>query len=60
MKISGAGLHGLFEASTTIGYNYSSKPKIIIILTDDQGYDDFNIYGASGYSNPNLDQIKKG
>ena len=32
-------------------------PNIIIIFTDDQGYADLGVYGAQGYSTPNLDQM---
>ncbi len=32
-------------------------PNIIIIFTDDQGYGDLGIYGAVGFSTPNLDRL---
>ena len=32
-------------------------PNIIIILTDDQGYQDLGVYGAVGFETPNLDQL---
>lgn len=32
-------------------------PNIILIFTDDQGYGDVGVYGATGYSTPNLDQL---
>ncbi|WP_163932030.1 sulfatase [Paraferrimonas sp. SM1919] len=34
-----------------------TKPNVIIIMTDDQGYGDVGSYGAQGYSTPNLDQM---
>ncbi|RKQ49717.1 arylsulfatase [Roseivirga pacifica] len=34
-----------------------SKPNVIIIFTDDQGYQDVGSYGAVGFKTPNLDQM---
>jgi arylsulfatase len=34
-----------------------SSPNIIFILTDDQGYGDLGIYGATDIETPNLDQL---
>jgi arylsulfatase len=34
-----------------------SPPNIVIIFTDDQGYADVGVYGATGYSTPHLDQL---
>lgn len=33
------------------------SPNVVIIFTDDQGYEDVGVYGADGYSTPNLDQM---
>ena len=35
----------------------STKPNIIIIFTDDQGYADLGSYGAVGFETPNIDQL---
>jgi arylsulfatase A len=35
----------------------SPLPNIIIIFADDQGYADVGIYGAKGFSTPNLDKM---
>lgn len=36
-----------------------SKPNILLILTDDQGYGDLGIHGNVGVKTPNLDQLAK-
>ncbi|MEO6244863.1 MAG: sulfatase-like hydrolase/transferase, partial [Opitutaceae bacterium] len=32
-------------------------PNIVVIFTDDQGYGDVGVFGAKGYSTPNLDGL---
>ena len=32
-------------------------PNIIVIFTDDQGYGDVGVFGAKGYTTPNLDRL---
>ncbi len=34
-------------------------PNIIIIFTDDQGYADVGVFGAKGFTTPNLDRLAK-
>ena len=36
-----------------------SKPNVIIIFTDDQGYGDLSCYGAKGFETPNIDKMAK-
>jgi arylsulfatase len=33
------------------------RPNIVIIFTDDQGYADVGVFGAKGFSTPNLDRM---
>ena len=35
----------------------SSKPNIIVILTDDQGYGDLGCFGAKHIATPNIDRL---
>ena len=36
-----------------------AQPNIVIIFTDDQGYQDVGCFGAEGYTTPNLDNMAK-
>jgi arylsulfatase A len=33
------------------------SPNVIIVLTDDQGYSDVGVFGAQGFTTPNLDRL---
>ena len=44
---------------TFINCNKEIPPNVIFILTDDQGYGDLGIYGASDINTPNIDSIAK-
>lgn len=37
--------------------NSSSQPNIIVIYTDDLGYGDVGVYGATGLETPNIDRL---
>ena len=37
--------------------NQEAPPNIVIIFTDDQGYGDIGVYGATGFETPRLDQL---
>ena len=34
-------------------------PNVIVIFTDDQGYQDVGVYGAEGYETPHLDELAR-
>lgn len=51
MAITGVALHG--QSSST-------KPNIVIILTDDQGWGDLSIHGNTNLQTPNIDRLAKG
>ncbi len=36
---------------------HDTPPNIVIIFTDDQGYADVGVYGAQGFTTPNLDRL---
>lgn len=52
----------LFSLLTLISLQFlmavdSSKPNVIIILTDDQGYNDLSCYGSETIKSPRIDQL---
>ncbi|MCO6357782.1 sulfatase family protein [Roseivirga pacifica] len=49
-------LFAIYSCQTTTTKT-PSKPNVIIIFTDDQGYQDVGSYGAVGFKTPNLDQM---
>lgn len=52
-----AALVALF-VGVTQGAQNSSKPNIIFILTDDQGYGDLGCYGSSDIATPSIDKLR--
>ena len=43
--------------SAAVAQDVPEKPNVIIIFTDDQGYEDVGVYGADGFDTPNLDRM---
>lgn len=52
-------LLALAVACSPIGFVVPARatPNIVVIYTDDQGYGDVGVYGATGFSTPNLDRL---
>ena len=42
-----------------VGCSPERPPNVIFILTDDQGYGDLGIYGATDIATPNLDALAR-
>lgn len=48
---------GLFSCSSSSQKEKTTTPNIVIIFTDDQGYGDIGVFGATGFETPNLDEL---
>lgn len=49
----------LFVATSLFATAADRLPNIVVIFTDDQGYGDVGVFGAKGYTTPNLDGMAK-
>ncbi len=52
-------LAALLVLSTGRALADERPPNFVVILTDDQGYADVGVFGARGFSTPNLDRMAK-
>ena len=49
----------LIAAVTAPLFGAERLPNIVVIFTDDQGYGDVGVFGAKGYTTPNLDGLAR-
>src|SRR5262249_35922538 len=57
MKIHWLFLLGVTGLGSALAASPPSKPNLVIIFTDDQGYADVGVFGAKGFQTPNLDRL---
>jgi len=43
----------------TVARSAERPPNIVVIFTDDQGYGDVGVFGAKGYTTPNIDRLAR-
>ncbi len=58
-KVTTALIALLFAAALTLQGARSKTPNIVIIFTDDQGYQDVGVFEAEGFETPHLDKMAK-
>ncbi|MDB4459172.1 sulfatase [bacterium] len=58
-KVSIAITSLLLLATLSLAAPNKSKPNVVIIFTDDQGYQDVGVFGAEGFKTPHLDKMAK-
>lgn len=46
-------------AFTASAWSADRLPNIVVIFTDDQGYGDLGVFGAKGYTTPNIDSLAR-
>src|SRR5262245_48169098 len=54
-----AGLMVVFLESLALSAQRENQPNVVLILADDQGYADVGVYGAEGFSTPNIDRLAR-
>ena len=54
ISLFGILMTGIFSCQSSVD---RTKPNIVVIFIDDQGYGDIGSFGAVGYSTPNLDRM---
>jgi arylsulfatase A-like enzyme/dienelactone hydrolase len=59
VAVLGATLSAMIAPPTAHAAGSQTKPNIVIILTDDQGYADVGCFGATDIKTPNMDRLAK-
>ncbi len=60
LKSMGLGLGSLILPNLAMGANrHSRRPNILLIVSDDQGYNDLGCYGSGEVKTPNLDTLAR-
>jgi arylsulfatase len=49
----------LLLATAALASAAERLPNVIIVFTDDQGYGDLGVFGATGYTTPNIDRLAR-
>src|SRR5688500_18278650 len=57
LKMSGAAAMALGAGALSASARAAKRPNVIVILTDDQGYEDLSLHGNPILKTPNLDRL---
>jgi arylsulfatase A len=57
MRLKFAAIFAFVALNAGVVFSADKKPNFVIIFTDDQGYGDVGVFGAKGFTTPNLDKL---